>query len=222
MQTIVQTALYTQKAGVHDQLGDSGLEIDVLAQLFDLIDYPIILIDNEAALIWKNRQGQQALIDGHCLVIRDQIVGPSSQGYGRRWHERLLAASMGEEALLFIDDGELGQAVSINPLPNSKIEQAAGEPPHYARLVIIIGKKLPCEPLTLRRFSGTYKITAAEQRVVAQLMKGLAPCKIALNNDVAETTVRTQIKSVLAKTGISSMRDLLLRLSRLPPVSMAR
>lgn len=211
-----------QDDSLKSQIHEPKLEIEVLTQLFDLIDYPLMLTKTDGSLVWTNRQGSQTLSIGTHLMIQDKRVVPSQANSLKRWRERLDAATKGEEALMLLDDGNLGQAISINPLSSSKQTKAGSNDSHYGLLVIILGKNRPCEPLTLRRFSGSFRLTPAEQRIVAQLMAGLAPGSIAMNNSVAVTTVRTQIKSVLAKTGISNMRGLMLKLSQLPPVSMAR
>lgn len=207
---------------VENLIQQPKLEIEVLTQLFDLIDYPLMLTTPDGSLVWTNRQGDRTLSFGTHLTIQDKRVVPSQAGSLKRWKERMDAATNGEEALMLLDDGNLGQAISINPLSSSKIENADAADPRYSLLVIILGKSRPCEPLALCRFSRSFRLTPAEQRIVAQLMAGLAPGSIAMKNAVAVTTVRTQIKSVLAKTGISSIRDLMLKLSQLPPVSMAR
>ena len=209
-------------SGQTEQGIKTGLDVDVLMQLFDYIDYPIFLVDYNGHSVWSNQQGSQAIRSQRTLMIRSQRVVPVDGGYDRRWRECLSAASAGDETLLFIDNGIRGQAVSINPLSCSGVIRNSESELTYGLLVIILGKEAPCEPLALRRFSRTYKITLAEQRIVAQLMSGLAPDKIASNNSVTLSTVRSHIKSILAKTGIGSMRDLILSLSRLPPINMTR
>jgi len=47
-------------------------------------------------------------------------------------------------------------------------------------------------------------LTARERQVLAQLQEGLAVRDIARRNFVAEATVRTQVKSILAKLGVTS------------------
>lgn len=222
MQTTDLSSAINAQASVSVLMAKPNLEIDVLAKLFDYIDYPVILVDTAGNLAWSNKQGSQALLEQRAVKIRDQKVVPALDVYQESWSRRLAAAAEGEEALLFIDDGSFGLAISFSPLSKTGVNYDGSERRVFNHLVIILGKNMPCEPLTLRRFSGSYKLTPAEQRVVAQLMAGLAPGKIALTNAVAETTIRTQIKSVLAKTGIANIRSLLLTVSRLPPVHMAR
>lgn len=60
-----------------------------------------------------------------------------------------------------------------------------------------------------------YGLTAAECRLVAALVRGDAPKEAAQRFQVSENTIRTQLKSVLAKTGVRRQVDLVLLISRL-------
>jgi len=198
----------------------SSVEIDVLAQLFDFVDYPMLLIKSDGSLVWSNYQGRLALDTEVCVSLADGKIAPIDSNREVRWFDRLADAASGDETLVFVDDGLLGQAISISPLASSGVQIGDTGRSCFGLLVVILGKSVPCEPLALRRFSSRYKLTPAEQRIVAQLLRGLAPGQIASVNQVAVTTVRTQIKSVLAKTSFGSIRDLIIKLSKLPPISM--
>jgi len=60
-----------------------------------------------------------------------------------------------------------------------------------------------------------YGLTTAESRLAAALARGDAPKKAAQRFQVSENTIRTQLKSVLAKTGVRRQVDLVLLISRL-------
>ncbi|MGH8563773.1 MAG: hypothetical protein ACREXW_06640 [Gammaproteobacteria bacterium] len=60
-----------------------------------------------------------------------------------------------------------------------------------------------------------YGLTIAESRLAAALARGDAPKKAAQRFQVTENTIRTQLKSVLAKTGVRRQVDLVLLISRL-------
>lgn len=204
-------------------LDDSGPQVDMLRQLLDYVDYSFLVVETDGTLVWSNQQGYQAIFERELITLRENRVVPAHESYIEPWQYQLLAAARGDEALLFVNDGRSGlQAISINPVFHAGQAQSSGRAAQVDYLVIILGRSIPCKPLALRQFSRRFRLTPAEQRVVAQLMAGLAPCKVAQANSVAEATIRTQIKSVLAKTGIASIRDLILTLSRLPPLNVAK
>ena len=66
-----------------------------------------------------------------------------------------------------------------------------------------------------------YELTATEVRIVEHLMNGLVPKQIAIRHNVAQSTIRTQIKSILTKTNTNRIGSLILLVARLPRVSDA-
>ena len=67
-------------------------------------------------------------------------------------------------------------------------------------------------PLTApstRLLSALYDLTAAESRVLAMLLEARRPKDIALRLSIAVSTVRTQLKSLYAKTGVRDQQTLI-------------
>jgi DNA-binding CsgD family transcriptional regulator len=60
---------------------------------------------------------------------------------------------------------------------------------------------------------GLFDLTAAEARVTRQLLEGSTVSSIAADNAVSSNTIRSQIRSVFAKTGVSRQTDLMTLLS---------
>ncbi len=65
-------------------------------------------------------------------------------------------------------------------------------------------------------YAASIGLTQAETRILELLASGCAPKRIGSHCQTAESTVRTQIKSLLAKSGDHGIRELLMRLARLP------
>ena len=67
-------------------------------------------------------------------------------------------------------------------------------------------------PLTApstRLVSALYDLTAAESGVLAMLLEARRPNDIALRLSIAVSTVRTQLKSLYAKTGVRDQQTLI-------------
>jgi DNA-binding CsgD family transcriptional regulator len=60
-----------------------------------------------------------------------------------------------------------------------------------------------------------YGLTAAEAEVALHLAQGMTPELIAMSRDVVVGTVRTQIKTIMAKVGVSRQVELIVRLNHL-------
>lgn len=59
-------------------------------------------------------------------------------------------------------------------------------------------------------------LSRAESEVAALLAVGLSGTEVARRRGVGEETVRSQIAAIQAKAGVATLRELLLRLGRLP------
>jgi DNA-binding CsgD family transcriptional regulator len=85
----------------------------------------------------------------------------------------------------------------------------------------MLGKGEGCSVLTLEFFGRIYGLTLAEAAVLRRLSRGESPKEIARASEVTIATVRTQISSLRAKCGASSIYSLSRRLAALPPLSHA-
>ncbi|MGZ8243825.1 helix-turn-helix transcriptional regulator [Methylomagnum sp.] len=75
------------------------------------------------------------------------------------------------------------------------------------------------EPPAVSCLKTLWGLTEAEARVALALFAGRDAEEIAVQRGVSITTVRTQIRQILAKTGASNLRDLARRLAGLPGTS---
>ena len=73
---------------------------------------------------------------------------------------------------------------------------------------IFIGAR-PDEREVAEIAAATYGLTPAETRVLTSLLSGRTPGKSAADLGVAVATVKTQLKHIFSKTGISRQADLM-------------
>ena len=76
-------------------------------------------------------------------------------------------------------------------------------------------------PQSLAMLARHYGLTAAETDIVRLLVEGRSAGEIAAARDTSRLTVRTQVKSILQKTGIESQSDLVRRLGFLQGMERA-
>ena len=67
-----------------------------------------------------------------------------------------------------------------------------------------------------------YDLTPAEARVALAIAQGANANRIALDHKIAISTVRTQIRSILEKTGCRTQAELIVELLSLPSLSVTR
>jgi DNA-binding CsgD family transcriptional regulator len=85
-------------------------------------------------------------------------------------------------------------------------------------VLLVFGKRRLCESLSTDWFARERGLTWAETRVLQGLTSGLRPIEIAQRQGVALSTVRSQVRSLRAKTGAASIGALLGQVSSLPPM----
>ncbi len=71
---------------------------------------------------------------------------------------------------------------------------------------------------SIKAASRIYHLTRTEARVMEQLVSGLSPEQVADLLGSSLNTVRTQVKAILAKAGVSRQADLIRLVATLPQV----
>ena len=89
--------------------------------------------------------------------------------------------------------------------------------PSYALLVF--PKRQLCDTTTITLFARERGLTGTEGLVLAMVCKGLRPSEIATSHGVQVCTVRSQLRSIRHKTASDSMRELVEKVSVLPPMA---
>jgi len=174
--------------------------------LLDALDYGTLLVTRELRLVHSNRTARQRLrclsrlgLDGERLHVSDARLGAALE---RAVHG---AVDRGLRSLI-----ELGDTVaSVVPAAPQGAQALAA---------IVLGRSRLCSALAVEAYARRHQLTAAELAVLHALLAGCRPEDIAREHGVALCTVRTQVTSIRAKAGAASLRELLARLSRLPPL----
>ena len=139
------------------------------------------------------------------------------------------ADGMGGQARAGSGDGSRDSTVAVMPLfepaaqaaaacaPGSTATLATVSSPSYALLVF--PKQQLCDTTTITLFARERGLTGTEGQVLALVCKGLRPSQIATNHGVQVSTVRSQLRSIRQKTASDSVRELVEKVSVLPPMA---
>ncbi len=149
-------------------------------------------------------------------------------------HDRLYIADAKADSLV---RDELAKPVAGRAVGSIPVQTADGCPPLILHLtqvkraahdifargdwIIVATPVTAGNALEVDLLQGLFDLTATEARIVRSLMLGDTASDIAVAHNVSINTVRTQIQSVLAKTGVSRQADLIAMLSR-PAVTPQR
>jgi DNA-binding CsgD family transcriptional regulator len=189
-----------------------------LARMLDEMDHGMLLVTPSGALRHANQPARQELALGSSLVWAGGAVHTARREQQGLLMQALADTGRGRRCLLGL--GEAGQSLSVAVVPLGQDGPESG-PDGEALVLLVLGKRQSCETLTVDFFARTQGLTAAEARVLQALCDGLRPKEVARRCEVAVSTVRTQISSIRTKTQTASIRDLVSRVTALPPITPA-
>ena len=94
-----------------------------------------------------------------------------------------------------------------------------GESPgQAATLGLFLSRASVCDTLMLCFFARAHGLTNSEEQVLAILCQGYSAPEIAIQLNVAVSTVRSHVRSLCAKTQSNGVRALVGRVAVLPPL----
>lgn len=124
------------------------------------------------------------------------------------------AASQGQSAGSMVLTAATGQkrvALTVSPFPR-KFQEDSAWPQGVA--MILAKDLIDSSRVGKGLMTSLYGLTEAEVNIVLALIKGQSPAEIAESRSVSLATVRTQLKQIQSKVGVSSLRDLIGTLGR--------
>ena len=186
-----------------------------LSGMLDEIDYGMLLVSADAQVLYFNHAARLELDGEHPLQMlgcalraqRPQDVAPL--------YDALAAAQRGLRKLLTLGSGEHRVCVSVLPLPAAVGVRAQD---HEPQVLLVLGKRQVCAQQSVEGYARSMHLTPAETRVLVLLCAGERPTRIALQQKVAVSTVRTQIGAIRSKTGAASISELVRQVAVLPPM----
>ena len=202
------------------------LEASLLQAVLNQVDYGLAVVDVDTA--------QLVFANAHALAALEESGGPTgglhvAQGKlctrqpcnTAQLAQALARTKSGVRCLLNLAEGGQEASVAVMPLPTAPQPAPATADsaalPHYALLAF--AKQQLCDNTTIALFARERGLTGAEGQVLAQVCKGLRPQEIATQHGVQISTVRTQLRAIRHKTASDSVRELIEKVSVLPPLA---
>jgi DNA-binding CsgD family transcriptional regulator len=191
----------------------------LLGAVLDEIDYGVMVVDpSSAALVHANRLALDELQVHRTLTLTDGRVEAADGVTRRALGAALAAVALGRRSLLTLRPaGATGNASTGGTVQVSVVPVATEGGAAHALLVF--GKRQVADALAVGFFARAHALTPTEDAVLLALCRGVKPTQIAVDHGVAISTIRTHVNSIRVKTGTGSIRDLVNRVSALPPMA---
>jgi DNA-binding CsgD family transcriptional regulator len=179
-----------------------------LALMLDEVGYGMVLLDDQAQLLFANHAARAECESGHPLQLRGHQLLAAQPEHAAMLQQALAGAQRGRRKLLSLGDALKPCTVAVIPLHSARSRTT----------LLMMGKRLAGDPLQVQGFALCHALTQAETRVLQRLCQGQYPSDVARLHGVSLATVRSQISSMRSKTGARSIRGLLRQVAVLPPV----
>lgn len=206
-----------QVSGLHGSRQGMGGTADdrLLLRMLDAMEYGMVLVDGQGGVRYANQLGCDELGGDGPLRVRDgQLHAPDAE-HRAILRGALTDAQRGHRRLMTFEDDASSAAVAVIPMHGD-------DEPVEARLALLVfGKRIEATGLSVDFYARAKGLTGAEATVLMHLTQGAEPAEIAKRQGVAISTIRSQIASVRSKTSASSVRELLDRIAKLPPIPNA-
>lgn len=199
------------KAASQSAFADPGLMVPLLMRLLDEIDYGLILLAPGGRIQHANHLARHELATGQVIRNAHGLLVAVRSGETAQLRSLATRAMAGHRGM--VEVGEPSRSVTLAFVPlGSPFESDAPS------VLVLFGKRQVCESLTMRFFARSCGLSPTEESVLKALCEGKAVDDIARVHGVAESTVRTQVRVLRAKTRSNSIRELIRKVSTLPPL----
>ncbi|WP_353642479.1 helix-turn-helix transcriptional regulator [Mesorhizobium sp. WSM2239] len=189
---------------------------EIGGELFDAVDIGMVVVGDSGIIKSISPAGQRIIDTGHCL--RANLLGKINVCQERANH---VLSQM-------LDRSYQGPRVASCMVDAYKLTfiQVAKDPLSFyfqgPTIVVLIEHGSTSQRMNGEYFSKAYGLTAAETRALAGIMAGKSVDEIADAAALSRETIRSQMKSLYAKTGTKGQLDLLrLAKSSLLPIEAA-
>lgn len=191
--------------------GQTGMGRAHLLRALDEVDYGMLIIDAQGTILHANHLARHELASARMLMSCGNTLLGSSAEFNALIQAAMDAAFRGQRRLALLNKGERELALTFTPLSHP-LESGA------PMVLVMLSRQSTCDNLAVRMFARTIGLSPSEEAVLMGLCRGLEIPEIASEHGVAQSTIRSQIKTLREKAGSPSIRRLLQRINSLPPV----
>ena len=189
--------------------------------LLNDVGFGILILDPDLNVCFCNDSAKAALdaagfggllagLTGTTQAAHDAIKSSGCTDLKKFFLSAKLAVK-GQRKLILLGEGANQIAAALSPIN-------LGEQYAQHGVLVTTERKTVCETISLWAYGRVQGLTSGELKVLEFLAIGQEPKEVAGSLKISLSTVRTHIRSIVSKTDSSSMRDLLLRVAKLPPI----
>ena len=201
----------TSAGAAHVRHDSPGLGFGQMLRVLDEIDYGILVINAHSQILQTNHLARHELLTGHLIASVSNTLTGRNTALSEQIQTGVEHACRGQRKLVFLKVDQRELPVAFIPLSHPLETDSPS-------VLVLLSRQNACDNLAVRMYARAQHLSPSEEGVMISLCRGLEVADIAKENGVAQSTVRSQVKSLREKTGCSSIRRLIQRVNSLPPV----
>ncbi|MBI5277630.1 MAG: helix-turn-helix transcriptional regulator [Burkholderiales bacterium] len=192
--------------------GDAHLGVAAgLGLLLDELAHGVLILGPDARVLHANHAARQELARRHLPAVGHRLLEALRAQEGQALQDVLHRGMLGKRSLVTLALGE-GPALPLAVVPLKADGPGRG-------VALVFSRAAVCDSLMLCFFARCHGLTPTEELVLGILCQGCSAPEVAARLEVAVSTVRSHVRSLCAKTRSSGVRELVKRVSLLPPVA---
>lgn len=222
-QHTMELSLHRAEQGAAASVADAALASEDLSPdlgwalplLIDGLAFGVVITEPDGAVSLLNQAAREAFARTRLARVQGGMLQAAQPQHARLLQAALSKASRGMRSVLTLQGaGTPALTLALLPLQQRQASRSA-------RVAVLMQRPSVCETLMLCFFARRHGLTATEEQVLGVLCEGYSAPHIALQMNVAVSTVRSHVRSLCAKTESRGGRELIRRVATLPPVMPA-
>ena len=178
----------------------------------DDLAHGVVVASAEGRVLHANQAARQVLSRRQALAVHEGHLQAHDPKQSRLLLHALAKGGAGRRSMLSLrSPGSWVLSIAVVPLRGESPGQAA-------TLGLFLSRASVCDTLMLCFFARAHGLTNSEEQVLAILCQGYSAPEIAIQLNVAVSTVRSHVRSLCAKTQSNGVRALVGRVAVLPPL----
>jgi len=207
----LQRAMNIQKEFVRLQTREQALQNGL-----DKLLMGLVLFDNEIEPIYVNPVAKNILGYHPVIKMRNNKIYAENHSDTVKIHKALVKAVSSNVNLdpsqsstsLGLKHPQYATTLPMLISPAQGVLHGFNTEGQYAHAVVCFSDPGRSHPIETERLADIYSLTLAEGKVAISIANGMSPDEIATQNNIAISTVRSQIKAIYNKLGINHQTEL--------------
>ncbi|PLP56249.1 hypothetical protein CYK37_26060 [Mesorhizobium loti] len=191
----------------------SGLRLDAGLAALQALAFGCVICDGAGHVLFANQAAETLEASGIITLAARQGLQARNLGQSRQLAASISATAAGGtgDALILTTRDGIRVFALTTPLP----VRLGGQSGH---VLVTLRSESAATTLDATALQQLFPLTTAEARLALALAAGHSLAKYAAEHRVSDNTLRTQIASILHKTGTENQRELVRMFGLLPPV----